>query len=164
MFAPIRRGKRFASQASTHAFERTKTMDTTDQSGTFSFPPEHFASEYERYAALVLSRAPQLGVPMLAHVFTDWERRELLLLPERGTNRNQRRLDPDEIDELTLMLREREAALTALGEFDGAVFRNAAVLAERLGLTGAERAVLVLAVMGTSVQTLRLALARLGSH
>ena len=139
-------------------------MDSTSTAGGFRFPAEHFASEYERYAALVLARVPRIGVSALAHVFADWDRRDLLALPDRGTNRNQRRLDPDEIAALTLALREREAALVALGELSAPVFRNAAALAKRLGLTETEGAVLVLAVLGGSMQMLRGPLERLGVH
>jgi transitional endoplasmic reticulum ATPase len=139
-------------------------MDSITPAEDFRFPAEHFASEYERYAALVLSRVPRIGAPALAHVFTDWERRDLLMLPERGANRNQRRLDPDEIVALTLVLRERDSMLLALGEFSAPVFRNVGVLGERLGLTAADRAVLVLAVLCGSVQILRDPFERLGLY
>jgi len=139
-------------------------MDSINSAGGFRFPADHFASEYERYAALVLARVPRIGVPALAHLFADWDRRDLLVLPERGTNRNQRRLDPDEIAALTLALREREAALLAFGEVRAPVLRNAATLAKRLGLTPTECAVLVFAVLGGSMQLLRGPLERLGAH
>jgi SpoVK/Ycf46/Vps4 family AAA+-type ATPase len=139
-------------------------MDPTTQAGAFRFPAQHFASDYERYAALVLSRVFDIGVPALAHLFTDWDERDLLALPERGTNRNQRRLDPDEIAALTLALREREAALMMVQEPSAPVFRNAVLLGERLGLKAAERAVLILAVLSGSLQPLRGLFERLGSH
>jgi len=139
-------------------------MDPTTPSGAFAFPAQHFASEYERYAALVLSRVLQIGLPAAAHVFTDLDRRDLLMLPERGANKSQRRLDPEEIAALSIPLREREAALVALGELGAPVFRNAGVLAERLGLCTEERAVLVLAVLSGSLQLLRGLFDQLGSH
>ena len=139
-------------------------MKSTSKTGTFRFPAEHFASEYERYAALVLARVPRIGVPALAHVFADCDRRDLLGLPDRGSNRNQRRLDPDEIAALGPILREREAALVALGAPSAPVFRNAAALSQRLGLTESDGAVLILAVLGGSMQILRGALERLGLH
>ena len=130
----------------------------------FRFPAEHFASEYERYAALVLSRVPRIGVPALAHLFTDWDLRDVLALPARETTRNQRRLDPDEIEALALALREREAALAALGEPGAPVFRNGTALGERLGFTPAECAVLAFAVLSDSVQVLKGLIERLGAH
>jgi SpoVK/Ycf46/Vps4 family AAA+-type ATPase len=139
-------------------------MGTAISAGSFCFPAEHFASEYERYAALVLSRIPDIGVPALAHVFTDWERRDLLALPDRGANRNQRRLDPDEIESLTVALRERKAALVSVNEPSAPVFRNVAVLGERLGLTKTECAVLTLATLSRSLRLLRDVLDRLGTH
>lgn len=143
------------------AFERDQGMDPTEPAGPFEFPAEHFASEYERYAALVLARVPRTGVSALLNLFTDADRRDLLALPERGPNRNHRRLDPDEAGALPHALRVREAALRAQGEAVAPVFRNAAVLAVRLGLAPAEQAVLVFGVLCGALPTLRELLQRM---
>ncbi len=139
-------------------------MSTTSSAGGFCFPAEHFASEYERYAALVLARVPRVGVVALAHVFADWDRRDLLLLPPRGAHQNQRRLDSEELAALTLEREERKTAILALGPFVAPVFRNAAALARRLGLTDAECAVLVFAVLAGSLRALQTPLQRLSAH
>ena len=68
-------------RAVARAFERNQDMNVATLAEGFRFPAEHFASEYERYTALVLSRVPRTGVPALAHVFSDWSRRNLLSLP-----------------------------------------------------------------------------------
>ena len=138
-------------------------MDVATLAEGFRFPAEHFASEYERYTALVLSRVPRIGVPALAHVFSDWGRRNLLSLPGPAKTRSPH-LDEDEIQALALALGERESALVALGELRAPVFRNAAVLGELLDLTAAEREVMVLAALGSVLETLRELLQRLRSY
>jgi len=136
-------------------------MDTAILAKGFRFPAGHFASEYERYTALVLSRIPRIGAPALAHVFSDWGRRSLLSLPGLAGSRH---LDEGELEALTRALGERESALVALGELRAPVFRNAAVLGELLDLTAAEREVMVLAALGSALETLRELLQRLRSH
>jgi class 3 adenylate cyclase len=138
-------------------------MDAAILAEGFRFPAEHFASEYERYTALVLSRVPRIGVPALAHVFSDWGRRNLLSLPGPAKTRS-RHLDEGELQALTVALGEREAALIALGELRAPVFRNAAVLGELLDLTAVEREIMVLAALGSVLETLRDLLERLRSH
>jgi class 3 adenylate cyclase len=145
-------------RAVARAFERNQDMDTAILAEGFRFPAEHFASEYERYTALVLSRVPRIGVPALAHVFRDWGRRNLLSLPGLAHS-STRHLD--EFEALTLALRERESALVALGELRAPVFRNATVLGELLDLTAAEREIMVLAALSSVLETLRELLERL---
>jgi class 3 adenylate cyclase len=152
-------GTRLAVRAVARALERNQDMNVAALAEGFRFPAEHFASEYERYTALVLSRVPRIGVPALAHVFSDWGRRNLLSLPA-----TRRRLDEDELQALTLALGERESALVALGEWRAPVFLNAGVLGELLQLTAAEREVMVLAALGSVLETLGELLERLRSH
>lgn len=126
-----------------------------DGAGARSFDAAHFGSDYERYAALVLSRTPRLGPAALARLFADWERRELVALPPRAANASSRRLDPDEVEATAHALREREAELGALGGFRAPVFRNVDALGERLGLDAMERAIVAFAVIATGVECLR---------
>jgi len=119
------------------------------------FDDAHFASEYERYAALVLSRTSRLGAGVLARLFADWERRRLLALPAREANANYHRLDPTEIEPTACALRAREAELAALGGFRAPVFRNVEDLGGRLGLDATERALVAFAVIATGAEVLR---------
>ncbi len=126
-----------------------------DGAGARSFEAAHFGSDYERYAALVLSRTPRLGPAVLARLFADWERRDLLALPPRAATASSRRLDPDETEATAHALRDREAELDALGGFRAPVFRNVDALGERLGLDATERAIAAFAVIATGVECLR---------
>ena len=135
-------------------------MDVAVLAEGFRFPAEHFASDYERYTALVLSRVPRLGVPALAQVFKDWARRNLLLLPG-PVNGTTEHLEPYQFEALAFALSEREAALIALGELRAPAFRNAMVLSELLELTATEREVMILAALGSVLGTLRELLQRL---
>ena len=128
----------------------------------FVFAAEHFVSEYERYAALVLSRVADVGRAAVAQLFADWSRRELLALDKRSDDVSHRhRLDPDEIEAVTGALRAREAAILDMGEWDAPVFRNIATLGDRLGLAPAERALITLAVIGQATRVLHDVLERL---
>jgi SpoVK/Ycf46/Vps4 family AAA+-type ATPase len=138
-------------------------IEHTEVAATFS--AAHFASEYERYAALLMARLARVGAPMVAHAFAHWERRELLALPRRAAEVQHRyRLDVDEIEPTVQALREREAALVAMGGFGAPVFRNVAMLGDALALDTAERALLVFAVVAESVSSLRELLDNIGAH
>jgi SpoVK/Ycf46/Vps4 family AAA+-type ATPase len=128
---------------------------TPDGATVRFFDDAHFASEYERYTALVLSRTPRLGAAVVAKLFADWERRSLLALPAREANADYRRLDPSEVEPTALALREREAELATLGGFRSPVFRNVDALGERLGLDATERAIVAFAVIAAGVECLR---------
>lgn len=128
----------------------------------FVFEPEHFASEYERYAALVLSRVAVIDRAAVAQLFADWSRRELLALDKRSEEFSHRhRLVAEEIEPVTCALRAREAAIRAMGGLNAPVFRNVATLGDRLGLAPAERALITLAVIGQATRILRDVLERL---
>jgi hypothetical protein len=62
-----------------------------------AFSAEHFASVYERYAALLLARVPRIGKAAVAHLFCDGERRDFLALPRRAADAAYHRLDSGEI-------------------------------------------------------------------
>ncbi len=128
------------------------------------FSTEHFASEYERYAALSLTRIPRVGRAAVAQLLADWERRTLLVLPARAPEFNHYRLDASEIDPVIEALAVRESELLAQGEFDAPVFRNVEILGAQLGLNAAERALLAFAVTVESLRLLRDAMERLSSH
>jgi transitional endoplasmic reticulum ATPase len=136
-------------------------MGMTLHEDDFVFDSEHFVSEYERYAALVLSRVSHVSRAATAQLFADWDRRELLALPKRDDGMAHRnRLDASEIEPLTHALKAREHAIDALGGFHAPVFRNVDALGDRLGLAPCERALLTLAVIAESTRTLRDALER----
>ncbi len=139
-------------------------MGITPNEDGFVFDAEHFVSEYERYAALVLSRIAHVGRAATAQLFADYDRRELLALAKRDDNVSHRnRLDTDEIEPLLRSLKAREVAIQSLGEFRAPVFRNVDALGDRLGLTPAERALITLAVVAESTRVLRNALERLAN-
>lgn len=136
-------------------------MGNSPPEDRFVFDAEHFVSEYERYAALILSRVAHVGRTATAQLFSDWDRRELLALPKRDeTVSHRHRLDADEIEPMIRALNSREHALSALGEFRAPVFRNVDALGDRLGLAPCERALLTLAVIAGSTRELRSAMER----
>lgn len=127
------------------------------------FDDAHFASDYERYAALLLTRAPRIGRAAL-HLFADGERRHLLALPERESGANSYRLTTCEFEATSAALAERERELLAMGAYNAPVFRNVETLGAQLALTAMERDLLTLAVIAESLRFLRNAMESLAPH
>lgn len=118
------------------------------------FAPEQFASDYERYAALLMTRALRIGCA--AHnLYADSERRALIKLPERGEGATRYRLSQEESVALAPMLAAREQELEQYTAWRAPVFRNAATLGARLGLNDCEQTLLAFAVIVQSQRVLR---------
>ena len=134
---------------------------------TAALTADHFASAYERYAALMIARAGSISTAALMRLFDDHgysQRRNLLALPDSpAAAARKHRLAPEQIELIRHALAQREHEIIALGAFDAPVFRNIAILGERLRLSPCEQAILALALIGSSIGVLRELLEDLGA-